>query len=368
MSDTLARAKACLILDQPFFASLLLGMELKKDASIPTAGTDGKGIRYNPAWLNAMPVSEVTFVLAHEVMHCVFEHMYRRGTKDKMKYNIAADFVINDLLVKDKVGSMPKGGLHSPALVAKGGGTTEGVYDLLPDSDKDKQAGQPGGPMDLVEDASGDTAEQAKAEAEMRVKVIQAANAAKMCGALSKNVERLVKDITATKTDWRAVLRRFFTERAKVDWSFAKPKRRFMAEDLCLPSLVGEQLGEVVFAVDCSGSITEELLNRFGTEVKAVVQDTNPSKVHILYFDSEVVKHVTFEKGSEVTLKACGGGGTAFSPIWKFVEKLNVLPAACVVLTDLECSDFGKCPDYPVLWASIGYGNAPFGEIVTIKD
>jgi predicted metal-dependent peptidase len=366
--DTLTKAKAQLILDQPFFASLVLGMPMLPNKSIPTLATDGDQILYNPDFMASLTLSETVWALAHETLHCVFMHMYRRGSKNHNKYNIAGDYIINDLLEKERIGTRIKDTLYDPNLVQQGGNTTEGVYNLLPDSDNNKGVGDKGGAFDQVQDGAQDQATQSQKEAEMKVKIVQAANAAKMAGKLSAGLERFVKQFTRSKTDWRAVLRRFLTERAKTDLSYARPKRRFLAEDIYLPSLTGEKFGEIVIAVDCSGSVGETELKAFSGEIRAICEDVCPNKVNVMYFDTEILRHDTYSEGQEVDIKPIGGGGTAFSPIFKSVFEKQILPAACVVLTDLECSDFGNCPEYPVLWASTHSDKAPFGEVMMIKE
>jgi predicted metal-dependent peptidase len=370
----MTKAKAQLILDHPFFASILLGMTMAEDTSIPTMATDGESIRFNPEWVATLKLNELTFVLAHEVMHCVFQHMTRRNHRDPNKWNIAGDYVINDVLVKERVGAMPHGGLLNPQLVIDGNGTTEGVYNLLPEpppkqdgsSGDHPGAGQPGGAMDQVMDAGQDQATNSQKEAEMRVRICQARNAAKMAGKLSAGLERLVSDLVQPRVDWRAVLRRFLTTRAKIDLSYARPKRRFLADDLYLPGLTGERLGRIAVAVDCSGSIDDKTLAEFSAEIKAIAEDTQPEAIEIVYFDSEILRRDVFEQGQAVEIHAMGGGGTAFSPI--FEALMEVPPIACVVLTDLCCDDFGPAPEYPVLWASTHDGEAPFGEIVLMRD
>ena len=366
----LTKAKASLIIDHPFFASILLGLPIIEDKTIDTLNTNGEEIRYNPDYVASRDLSGTIFDLAHETLHCVLMHMHRRGSMEPNKFNAAADFVINDLLVNEKIGSISPNYLYDPALVKQGGGSTEGVYKILPDSYSEKKAGKKGsgGSHDEVTDAGKDQAETAAKEADMRVKVVQAANAAKMCGKLSAGMARIVGEATESRIDWKAVLRRFMSEKAKVDLSYAKPKRRFMADDILLPSLTGEKMGEVVYAVDTSGSIGEELLRVFSGEMNSIKSEVNPSRIHVVYFDSSVVKHDTFESDDELRVSPCGGGGTAFSPIFRFIDEQGINPVACVVLTDLCCDDFGPAPAYPVLWASTHRGSAPFGETVFIRE
>lgn len=368
--ENIQKAKSAIIIDHPFFASLLLSLPMTEDNNIKTMATDGKSLRYNDAFMSSLSVSEVKFVLCHEVLHCVFMHMFRRGNKNAGKYNIAADYVINDILTKEaKTGTMPKGCLLNSALVQQGGGTTEGVYALLPDSDNDKKPGDIGAAMDDVQDAGQDDASTSQAEAEMRVKVIQAANAAKAYGQLSKGIEKLVLEATKTRTDWRAILKCFLSERAKIDLSYSKPKRRWLGDDIYLPSLIGEQMGPIAIAIDCSGSISKDILDLFASEIKSICSEATPREVHLMYFDTAILKHDSFTSNETIETRHIEGGGTAFSPVFSFIESQGIEPCACVFLTDLECYDFGKEPTYPVMWASIRDNmKAPFGEIVFIKE
>jgi predicted metal-dependent peptidase len=378
--DNLVKAKAALILDQPFFASLLLGMDIKEDNSIPTMATNGDYILYNKKFLESMTLGETIFALSHEVLHAAFQHMHRRENRHPKKWNIACDYVINDLLVKEKIGTMVKGALHDSQLVQNGGGTSEGVYKLMPDDpsgDDDNRPGpgQPGGSMDDMQDAGHDDATREQKQAEMKVKVAQAANAAKMCGKLSSGIERFVKQVTKSKTDWRYVLRRFFTERAKNEYSYAKPKRRFMAEDLYLPGLNGETCGAIAIAVDCSGSIDDHMVEMFAKEIKAIIEDVKPQEVNVIYFDHDVVPHPvtkaghdTFTQDDEFEIAARGGGGTRFSPVFDYIENKGLNVTACIFLTDLVCNDFGSAPSYPVLWCTTYAEKAPFGEVLKLTE
>jgi predicted metal-dependent peptidase len=373
-AEKMGKAKARLVIDHPFFASIVCSMPVTEDNTYPTMATNGKWIKYNAKFVNDMTMAECLFVLCHEVMHCVFAHMFRRGTRDPWKWNVAGDYVINDILVNEKVGEMPKQGLLDHALVHRANGTTEGVFDLLPD-DKSSGGGgrgcydgQGGNPLDEVIEDGGSEAERSEAEADMRVRLAQAAQAAKMCGKMSANIERFVDQALKPKVDWRDVLRRFISIRAKVDYTFAKPKRRFLAEDLYLPSLGGESMGEILIAVDCSGSIGAEELAEFAAEITAIKEDVKPSVVHVAYFDSRVCHYDKFEQDDELHIEPHGGGGTAFSPVFRYAEEHDIDPVCCVFLTDLYCADFGDPTPYPVLWVSTAADQAPWGEVIMMKQ
>lgn len=384
------KSRAALVVDHPFFASLLLPMPISETLDVETFATDGESIVYNPNWAATLTQQETDFVLAHETLHVVFDHMGRRENRDAQKWNQAADYVINDLLQKEKIGVMPKGGLLDSALVARGNGSAEGIYKLLPASAEKNKPGKQGGALDELIDgkittkpgkngAPGtakieklDPSQKKEKQESIRVRVIQATNAAKMQGALSSGIDRLVKDATKPKVCWKEVLRRFLSERAKVNYSFARPKRRFLASDLYLPSLKGEKLGSLVVAVDCSGSISDELLDKFSAEINAIRVDALPASIEIVYFDTAILRTQKIDAENDCKLDSIRGGGTAFSPIFEYVNKLETQPIACVVLTDLCCNDFGPAPSYPVLWVCLekltGIAAAPFGETVHVKD
>ncbi len=368
--EILAKAKVQLVIHQPFFASILLSLPILESTDVETFATNGSQIFYNPEFLKTLTLPEVIFILAHETLHCVFMHMFRRGERNSNKWNIAADHVINDLLVTDGIGKMPDGGLLDKSLIQRGGGTADGIYAILPKSAESKKPGDKnGGALDDCLDATkpGDAAANSQAEADMRVKIIQAKNAAKMVGKLSAGIARLVETIAKPKTDWRVILRNFLSDRAKITPSYARPKRRFLADDLYLPSLVGERLGPVVIAIDCSGSVDQKQINYFGAELNAILEDARPSGLKVVYFDAKVLETVDVDVDAlPVKLEARGGGGTKFSPIFAAVDAMEIAPVAVVVLTDLDAHDFGTAPEYPVLWASIRLTSAPWGDIVMI--
>lgn len=359
----LSKAKTNLILGHPFVGTVALSMPFKLDPNLnpPTAAVNGERVLFHPEFVKSLSDEELVFLVAHECFHPMLEHCFRRGERQPRRWNCAADFVINKLLVDEKIGKMPKQGLHDPAIYAQGGGTSEGIYDILPEQDGD---GKGPGPLDNCEDADGSPAEQAQQQAEWKVKVAQAAQAAKMMGKMSANMQRLVDEVLAPRVDWREVLQRFLVKARTDERSYSRFNRRFLPQGLYLPSVSGEQMGEVLFAVDCSGSIGRRELNQFAAEIQRVKQDLSPERIRVVYFDSDVCHMDTFEQQDEVFVEPHGGGGTDFAPVFSYMLQHNIAPVAVVFLTDLCCNSFGDAPDCPVLWVTTERGTAPFGEIV----
>ena len=369
VTKRISKAKTALILEHPFIGSVALNMPMSIDNSVPTAATNGKRVLFNEEFCNGLSDEELKFLVAHECMHPMLEHNFRRGERDAYKWNQAADYVINKLLTDEGIGKMPEQGLLDDTIYKNGGGTSDGIFNLLPDTPEDGQGnGGQGQPLDSCEDGQGSPAEVSQQQAEWKVKVAQAAQSAKMMGKMSAGLERLVDAILKPKVDWRDVLQRFVVKCRSDQRSWARPNRRFLSQGLYLPSVSGESLGEIAFAVDCSGSIGQDEINQFASEITTVWQDQRPTKVHVIYFDSEVSHYDEFEQDDEPVVKPHGGGGTAFSPVFRYMADKGIEPVACIFLTDLCCDDFGDAPDYPVLWVSTHDDKAPFGEVVMMED
>jgi predicted metal-dependent peptidase len=356
----LAKAKTGLILEHPFIGTVALNMPFVLDRRVPTAATNGKRVVFNPEFISELTDEELKFLVAHECMHPMLEHNYRRNERDARKWNQAADYVINKLLVDESIGKMPKVGLLSDDIYKAGNGTSDGIYNILPDNPDSND------PLDDCEDAEGTPAEVAQEAAEWKVKVAQAAQAAKMMGKLSAGMARLVDEVLNPKVDWRSVMHRFFV-RAKTDnRTFARPNRRFAGFGMYLPSVSGKQMGDLVFAVDCSGSIDDKTVAQFAAEVRTVQEDLAPRCIHVIYFDSEVSHYESYKKGDDLDIKPHGGGGTDFAPVFDYMTAHGIDPVAVVFLTDLCCDSYGNEPECPVLWVSTeeNYEAPPFGEVV----
>jgi len=364
----LSKAKTALILEHPFIGTIAMNMPFIIDEDIPTACTNGKEVRFNPDFVAKQNDEELKFLVAHECFHPMLEHTTRRGERDGFRWNQAGDYVINKLLSDEGVGKMPQGGLLSDDIYNAGNGTSDGIYNILPETPEDGQGyGGDGQPFDDVQDGGQTPAEISQQQAEWKVKVSQAAQAAKMMGKMSAGLERLVGAVLEPKIHWADVLQRFIVKQRTDERSFTRPNRRFIQQGLYLPSITGEVLGELAFCVDCSGSIGQDEIDQYAAEIIKVAEDHKPKKLHVIYFDSEVSHYDCYEQDDLPVIKPHGGGGTAFSPVFQYMQDNDINPVACVFLTDLCCNDFGDAPDYPVLWVSTHSDEAPFGEVVKME-
>ncbi|MFN5252148.1 MAG: DUF2201 family putative metallopeptidase [Bacteroidota bacterium] len=356
MNDKLTKAKVQMILQSPFFASLVLSMQFVEDSSVPTACTDGKSIIYNPKFIDSLNKEEIVGLLVHEVLHVANLHHLRLQNRDAELFNIAADYTINELIIKAGF-KLPEGGLLDSKYSNK---SAEEIYDLLPkDSKKPKygdfKAGKP-------------KTESEKQEETQRVKtmVAKAATIARQQGKIPAGMDRFVEQLLAPVVNWREVLARFLTDRANSDYSWNRPNKRFYPT--YLPSLQTiPMLGEIVLMVDTSGSIDLKLLNEFSAEVQDIC--TMMSKpLLVMYIDTKVASVQTFEPEDHIILKPKGGGGTDFRPGFTYLETNDISPACVIYFTDGECNSYPSEPDYPVLWAVYRNNNfiPKFGETINL--
>lgn len=368
------KAISRLLLDHPFFGALALRLTAIADDTIETACTDGLSIRYNPKWFLKLKPPERSGLIAHEVMHVALLHMLRREGRDARLWNVAGDYVINSAVTKSGL-IIPHTELLDPQY---DGMSTEQVYDLLP-----KDIGKDAGPTEVrlfvgtdpggcggVEDHPNLLDGQAvgKYEADLEVAIHQAAEAAKSIGKLPGHMQTLIEKALAPKVDWRMTLARFLRANNKSDFSWVRPNRRLISSGLYLPSLYTPCLEEIAVVTDSSGSVCDEELQQFTGETSTILHDLNPELIHFIQCDSEVQNDTTYTR-EDLPLKVEyeGRGGTAFRPAIDYVNKNYPNVAALVYLTDLEATDFGPEPQYPVLWVTTAAEEAPYGEVIKIN-
>jgi predicted metal-dependent peptidase len=368
LKTRLAKAKTSLILEHPFVGAIALGMPHTYSDIIPTAATNGKRVLYNPEFVSGLSDEELKFLVAHECMHPMLEHNFRRQSRDPKRWNMAADYVINQLLTDEGIGKFIEGGCLNKALYDAGQGVSEHIYTLLPESDGEGGGGDMGGTGQDLEDGEGTASDQAQEAAEWKVKVAQAAQAAKMMGKLSAGMARLVDSILNPTVDWREVLQKFVVKHKTDERSFARPNRRFLSQGFYMPSRTGERMGPIAFLVDCSGSIGDDILAQMAAEVRTVHEDLRPEKLHVVYFDAVVTHYDCFLPDDTVSISFHGGGGTDVRAAFDFLDTEGHADnlACTIVLTDGYTPYPDDCTT-PVIWAMTTDMTAPFGEHCRVR-
>jgi predicted metal-dependent peptidase len=215
-----------------------------------------------------------------------------------------------------------------------------------------------------LDDGTPTVEEQAR---EWNVAVNQAMTVARQAGKVPAGINRTLEGAAEATVNWRELLRRLWSETTPADYSWMRPNRRHLWTGLYLPGVVREGVGEVAIAVDCSGSVNARQLRLFEAEARSILEGQRPERVHVLYFDAAVHKVDTYEAGQRIDLNPVGGGGTEFGPCFDWLDERGIRPQSLVFLTDLYGSFPASAPAYPVLWASTGGREAPFGEVVPMQ-
>jgi len=347
-----------------FICTILFSLKHSWTDKIPTAGTNGADLMINPEWFAALEANEQMGLLAHEAWHIAFDHIPRSTNYNKMQYNIAADHVINLMLLRSGF-VLPAGGLADSQYLDM---STEEVYKLLPAPDPDEDI--PGTGSDIMEVAAPGDSPQDVANKHQAIKeiVIKASLQSKMAGdspgTIPGDIERALHDILNPKLDWFTILMNYMTAFDKTDYSFKKPNRRHMPTHY-LPGLFGESMSDLGLAFDASGSVTDEEFNAYFGETKYMRELLSPVKTTILEFDTRI--NNVFELSQEESMDGIhftGGGGTSLTPVFEFFKDRP--PTVLVVFSDLECWPIEEDPGYPVIWIAVNNPEAQvkFGQLI----
>jgi predicted metal-dependent peptidase len=391
VAERIRKSRTALLLDHPFFGSLLFRLKSEECRSIPTMATNGVVLRYNPAFVDTLNTATLAGVLAHEVMHPALQHHTRRSKRDPVRWNEACDYAINPLLL-DAGLSLPDDVLVDPRFR---GMSAEQIYNLREaeaqqqsdDQSRSEQnsttdsndsagngneSGTPSvpesqGAIGQVIDAPETDDDLASIEEQQRdweIAVNQAATVAQQAGKVPAGLKRTLEGAAEAQVDWRELLRRLWSDTIPADSSWLRPNRRHIWSGLYLPGVVREDTGEIAIAVDCSGSVNARQLRLFKAEIRSIIEGQRPERVHVLYFDAEVHKVDTYVAGEMLHLEPVGGGGTDFGPCFVWLDLHGIRPQTLVFLTDLYGTFPDSAPDYPVLWVSTGSRHAPFGSVI----
>src|SRR4030095_12923335 len=240
--ETVSRARARLILDQPFFGVLASRLTLKMDPTCETAWTDGTTIAFSPAYVDAHSSHPILAVYAHEVMHCACGHPWRRDAREPKRWNVACDYAINPI-IKDAGFTLPADTLFDARYV---GHAAEWIFDRLP-ADEQGQQPQPqngqgqgqssedSGGLGEVRDApQGEQTDgqgqpvPVQSQADWQQATIQAKQLTQAQGALGGDTARAIGQAIKPSVDWRSLLRKYVQEVVRSDYSWTRPNVRYV--------------------------------------------------------------------------------------------------------------------------------------------
>ena len=377
--DRLIQARVKMLMQHDFWGKIATRMKLiNADEWCGTLATDGRNFYYNSAFvLSLKSTDKVIFGFAHEVLHCLYDHIARVGGRDKKISNIAQDYVINADLVRHKVGTK----IDEIDIIYDDkyyGWAWEAVYDelmknvqyismddladmLLDDhleegEDDSEGSGKDGDNKDGVSRKRPmiSKEEREKLKDEFREAVLQAAQGAQ-AGSLPSGIERMVNSLTNPKLDWRSLITMKIPSLAKNDYSYQRPNKKYQYSGIVMPGLQREEAIDVSIAIDTSGSISQKQLEEVLSEIVGLMDMYAEFTLRIWQFDTAVYGYETFTKdtsGDLMNYQIKGGGGTSFAANWNFMKEEGIEPKLFIMFTDGESFDGWGDPDWQedMLW------------------
>ena len=365
--DRVIVARVGLLLRHPFFGNMATRMRVKScDDWCPTAATDGRNLYYNTQFFNMLSNKQIEFVIAHEILHCVFDHIERREDRDARVYNIACDYLVNNLLVRDNIGERVD---QIPIFqdFKYDGWSSEEVYDDIKDTYDDQELEALGQLLDEHIDwekdgdegeegnqgnaSSGDGDKKGKGKSkrpkytkeelkkirdEIKESMITSAQSAG-AGNTPGEIARMIKELTEPKMNWRELLRQQIQSTIKSDFTFSRPARKGWHTGAVLPGMNFMDTIDICIGIDMSGSIGNSQAQDFLGEVKGIMDEYKDYKIKLWCFDTQVYNEEDFSADGGKDLldyEILGGGGTDFEANWEYMKFNDIQPKKFIMFTD----------------------------------
>ena len=349
--DRVIVARIGLLLRHPFFGNMATRLRVQNcDDWCPTAATDGRNLYYNTQFFNALSNKEIEFVIAHEILHCIFDHLERREDRVPMLFNIACDYIVNNTLVRDKIGDIPK---LVPCFqdFKYLDWTSEEVYDDLEQKYDEEELEQLGQLLDEHVDWEGEGEKDAdgnekrpsytkeelrKIRDEIKENMISSAQAAG-AGNVPGEVQRMIKDLTEPKMNWRELIRQQIQSTVKSDFTMSRPNRKGWHTGAILPGMNFQDTIDICISLDMSGSIGNSQAKDFLSEIKGIMEEFKDYNIKVWCFDTQVYNEQDFsaDNGEDLsTYEIYGGGGTDFMANWEYMKENDIQPKKFIMFTD----------------------------------
>ena len=390
--EILVTARVGMLLRASFFGNLATRLKLiNADEWCATAATDGRNFYYNTRFIKMLRPKEVEFLFGHEVLHVVYDHFGRRGERDPLLSNVAADYCVNADLKKHRVGEFIT---SVPCLYESKyeGMSYEEVYDdLYKNAEKidinklieklldDHMDGDDEGDGDSQNGKGGTKRPKLTAEekAAIRDEIKEAMlSAAQTCdaGNLPAGVKRIIQDLTEPKMNWRELIRQQIESTVKSDFTWLRTSRKGWDMDAVMPGMKTQEAIDICVMIDMSGSISESQGRDFISEVKGIMETFEDYRIHIGCFDTEVynMQMYTADNLEDIAdYKLAGGGGTDFDCFFDYFKKEEIEPKKLVVFTDGYPGGSWGDPNYcDTVWVIHGdrNPNPPFGTFALYDE
>ncbi len=393
IDSKISKAKAKLLVEYPLFGTIASKLELVLNDDIQTFKSDGIKLQYNSDFFSNLSLSEMEFVFANGAMHASLAHESRKNNRSGWLWQMATDFAINDMLVEN--------GMNRPELAQYRkrfkGMYAEEIYAQLQDDLLKNDGELEYNPNDLsdveseVNLESSSKSNQSKKvnrrEASMLSSSTKQAqlqditqseqlfeefakatlDAEQKKDELPKNIERFFELNTNGVINWRDELRAAIDKYNKDDFALIPPNKKFLHLGIYLPSNISQKF-KLVVAIDSSGSIDEELLGLFISELNFLMSTITNYEIDLLVCDDIIKSHNKYFSGDILDVDVIGGGGTDFRPVFNFIENELTDTNLLLYFSDLDGIFPENEPNYEVKWISSNECTYPFGELISLKN
>jgi predicted metal-dependent peptidase len=382
--DKITAARVRLLLSHPFFGNMAPRLKAQ-DASnwCSTAATDGVHLYYNHDFFDKMDISQIEFVICHEILHCIFDHMGRADNRNRKVWNFATDYAVNGQLIRDKIGTPPDVDyLHDTKYYGIG---AEEIYDELY-NEHQEMLDHLGSLLDDHIDWSGDgagddtgnnhpryTKEQMQTIRDNLIEAVIQASQSSGAGNTPADIERMIKSLTEPKMNWREILRNQIQSIIRNDYTWQRPNRKGWHTGCMLPGMNYAETIDIAIAIDTSGSISDKQLQVFLSEINGIMQEYQEFKIKIWTFDVSVhnPQEYTSDNGENLLdYEIKGGGGTDFMCNWNYMQENDYVPKRFIMFTDMGAFGSFGLEDYcPTIFVAHGTNViAPFGDTIFFDE
>ncbi len=370
----ISQAKAKLLVDYPYFGTLASKLELIKNDDIQAFKGDGKKLEYSSDFLDGASISEIEFILANGAMHQSLAHENRKNGRSGWLWQMATDMAINDMLVENGLDKP----LEAQYRVRFAGMYAEEIYaelksDILHEEVNSSNLNQDDQDTDLdkLEELNQEVSTEKELQQEIIKEQLLAEEAISLLesefkrGEAPSHIDRFFKVDFFGKIDWRDELKSALDRYFRDDYMLIPPNKKFLSQGIYLPSTTSQTF-RLVIAIDSSGSVDEELLSQFLSEVNFLMSLVSHYQIELIVCDEKIYSHKTFYSGESLEVDIKGGSGTDFRPVFEFIEREFDDVKLLLYFTDLEGKFPQVEPRYSVKWVSPKEKDIPFGEIILI--
>ena len=363
----ISKAKAKLLVDYPLFGVLASQVELVLNEDIEAFKSDGIRLEYNDDFILGCELSELEFVFANAALHASLAHEYRKANRSGWLWQLATDYAINDMLVANGL-KRPHAAPYTKRFT---GLYAEEIYEeLKADILRDELEYESDSEADVEPNDKQEQKEQQSLETILKEELFSQEAQTLIQEYIDRDdfpthMERFFTLGKSGQINWRDELREAIERFYRDNYTYMPPNKKFLSQNIYLPSSSSERINLVV-AIDSSGSIDDELLNTFLSELNFLMLSVQNYKIDILVCDEKIHSHETFYSGDILTCKVIGGGATDFRPVFEFVQKEMLDTTLLLYFTDLDGIFPKEPPKYSVKWVSQNSVDLPFGELILL--